>query len=148
MKYFVNNLSELKRIPKTSGLYYFYNGDNDLFYVGRAQNLNQRIIAHQKLNVLHHEALDLKKEMPVGYEYDKNRWGNDLRKKWEDYEFKMMNKQMLVIDLAFHKITKIGIEEMDHDLTISKEKEMIEKLQPMLNSEVGSDKYEQLLNEL
>ena len=148
MQSFVNNLPELKRIPKTSGLYYFYNGDNKLQYIGKAKNLNQRVIAHQKLNVLHHEGLNLKKQMPKGYEYDKDRWEDDLLKKWKEFEFKMMNKQMLVIDFVFHKITRIIIEEIPYDLIKSKEKEMIQKLEPPLNSEIASDEYERLKEEL
>ena len=135
-------------IPTNPGIYLMRDSDEKIIYIGKAKNLNQRVIAHQKLNVLHHEGLNLKKLMPKGYEYDKGRWKSDLLRKWEEFEFKMMNKQMLVIDYVFHKIARIGIEEIPCDLIKSKEQEKIQELQPLLNSESGSDEYERLKEEL
>lgn len=148
MESFSNSFEELKKIPNTSGLYYFYNADNELLYIGRAKSLNQRILAHHKLNVLHQEGLNLRNKMPKGLEHDTSKWDADLVKEWRDFEFKLMNKEILVIDYIFHKITKIEIQEMPHDLAISKEKEMIEKFEPQLNSETTSDEYERLKNKL
>ena len=32
-----------KKIPKTPGIYKFYNIDNELIYIGKSKNLNNRI---------------------------------------------------------------------------------------------------------
>ena len=145
---FVNVFPELKRIPKTSGLYYFYNGQNELLYVGRAKNLNQRILSHHKVNILHQEGLSLKKKMPKGFEHERKKWDPDLVREWSDFEFKVGGKEILVVDYVFHKVTRIEIEEMVHELAISNEREMIEKLQPPMNSETASDEYFRLQDEL
>ncbi len=52
--------------------------------------------------------------------------------------------KMIVTDMIFHKVMRIEIEEMDHDLTESKEKEMILKFKPPFNYQTASDEYFQV----
>ncbi len=44
------NLSKIESVPEAAGIYYFYNEDNDLIYVGKSRNLYQRITSHLSNN--------------------------------------------------------------------------------------------------
>jgi len=45
---------ELERIPNTSGLYYFYDQNDKLLYIGKAKNLHLRISDHLYLEENRH----------------------------------------------------------------------------------------------
>ncbi len=40
------DLSILKRLPKKTGVYYFYNNKNDIIYIGKSKNIRKRVISH------------------------------------------------------------------------------------------------------
>jgi DNA polymerase-3 subunit epsilon len=44
------DLSKIDSIPEESGIYYFYNENHDLIYVGKSRNLQQRIKTHLSNN--------------------------------------------------------------------------------------------------
>ncbi|MCU0362156.1 MAG: exonuclease domain-containing protein [Bacteroidales bacterium] len=44
------NLSELESIPEEPGIYYFYNDRDDLIYIGKSRNLQQRVSTHLSNN--------------------------------------------------------------------------------------------------
>jgi DNA polymerase-3 subunit epsilon len=39
-------LNLLEKIPETTGVYYFYNENNDLIYIGKSINIRERVISH------------------------------------------------------------------------------------------------------
>ena len=51
-----NTFDEIVSLPRTSGLYYFYDDLGKLLYVGRAKILKSRIIDHRKCNNLERES--------------------------------------------------------------------------------------------
>jgi DNA polymerase-3 subunit epsilon len=40
------NPEELKKLPNEAGVYYFYNDQNDLIYIGKSKNIHTRILSH------------------------------------------------------------------------------------------------------
>jgi len=80
---------------------------------------------------------------------DKEEWPEELAQAWVDFTVRGFSQQkILVIDYVFNKVKRIAIKEMPHELTKSKEKEMILKLKPLLNHETNSEEYNRLHEEL
>ena len=48
MKSYKNDFDELKKIPRNSGIYYFYDEDENIIYIGKADILHSRVLAHFK----------------------------------------------------------------------------------------------------
>ncbi len=40
------DLSKIKNLPKKCGVYYFYNSDNELIYIGKSKNIYSRVLSH------------------------------------------------------------------------------------------------------
>lgn len=40
------NLAKIKNLPEKNGVYYLYNQDNDLIYIGKSKNIYSRILQH------------------------------------------------------------------------------------------------------
>ncbi len=60
--------SLLKDLPKTTGVYYFYNKNQDLIYVGKSVNIHDRVLSHLNNN-LHKKAVEMKEAIAdVGVE--------------------------------------------------------------------------------
>ena len=53
------NKSLVEDLPKKPGVYYFYNGDGELIYVGKSVNIHDRVLSHLNNN-LHKRALEMK----------------------------------------------------------------------------------------
>lgn len=133
-KSFNNNQNDLSKIPDGSGLYYFFENDR-LLYVGKAKRLKWRIREHQKINEYTNQFINhLKTEIfPLLENNDIQR----LLKQRKKIDFCiMMSSGQQRIDLAFHRVTKIEIEEMEHRLTKNAETERIQELRPSLNHEI------------
>ena len=149
-KSFKNNLEELKRIPRTSGLYFLYDKKDEILYIGKAKTLKSRVSGHKWLNYFHQEGMFYRK-----YLISKGLLGSlreEKSKKLQDVldDFEMRSwsmPKMIVMDMIFHRVMRIEIEEMDHDLTESKEKEMILKFKPPFNHQTASDEYYRLQDE-
>ncbi len=54
-KLFQNTEEELRELPYTSGLYYFYDKDDELLYVVKAKKLSSRIWDHLTNNLIDRE---------------------------------------------------------------------------------------------
>jgi len=142
---------ELERIPNTSGLYYFYDQNDKLLYIGKAKNLHSRIFGHHNCYDFHREGMFFRKILISKGLLAKVReeWPKDLADSFSDFELRGLSKiKPHVIDYVFNKIKRIEVEEMPHELTKSKEKEMILKLKPLLNHETNSEEYNRLNKEL
>ncbi len=57
----VNN-SIVKDLPSKTGVYYFYNKDNELIYVGKSVNIHDRVLSHLNNN-LHKKAIEMKNQI-------------------------------------------------------------------------------------
>lgn len=150
MQSFINEVNELKKIPNTSGLYYFYAENDEILYIGKAKNLKSRINSHQIANELHRQGVYLRKiTLSKGFQpFKQDELPEELRDAWNEFFFKGMGKTPpIVIDYIFHKIKKIEVIEMSHSLTKDKEKEMIEKIQPPFNSQTASKDYYRIQEE-
>jgi DNA polymerase III subunit epsilon len=45
--------AKIEKVPEEAGIYYFYNADGDLIYIGKSNNLRQRINTHLSNNTTH-----------------------------------------------------------------------------------------------
>jgi len=95
---------ELERIPNTSGLYYFYDQNDKLIYIGKAENLHSRIFDHHKNYEFHREGMFFRKILISKGLLAKVReeWPKDLADSVLDFEFRGLSKKKpLVIDYVF-----------------------------------------------
>lgn len=151
MPSFKNNPDDLEKIPRTSGLYYFYDKNDKLLYVGKAKNLHSRIFGHRNSYLFHREGMFFRKILISKGLLTKNQeeWPEELHESWLDFELRGLSKiSPIVIDYIFHKIKRIEIEDVSDELTKSKEKEMILKLKPPFNHQTASYDYYKLSQDL
>ena len=109
-KSFNNNQIDLNKIPDTSGLYYFLE-NGKLLYVGKAKKLKWRIQEQRKANEYTSQFINFlhTKIFPILE-------NNDIQtllkhQKKIDFCIMIISGQQR-IDLAFHRVTRIEIEEM------------------------------------
>ncbi len=151
MKSYQNNRDEFDKMPTTSGLYYFYDENDTLLYIGKAKSIRARTLMHQRANLQHREGMFLRKiTISKGLSLmNREEWPKELDITWKEFELAGMSRvKPLVIDYIFNKVKRIDIEEMQYDLTKDKEKEMIQKFSPPFNSQTASDEYYRLVDEL
>lgn len=143
MKSYKNDFKELKKIPQTSGLYYFYDENDNILYIGKANNLHSRTLAHYHNYSLYREmGFFVKIIESKGFSIkEKEKLPKELLDIWDNFKERDFSSSTLVIDSKFNKVKRIEIEEMPKELTESKEKEMIQKFQPPFNYETASDEY-------
>ncbi len=148
-KSFLNTKEENEKLPYTSGLYFFYDENDNLLYLGKSKKLKSRIIEHRRNNLMDREGkFYLRIQRNKGYT-NPDEWHEDLKTAFKDFRMRYLfhNQSPLVIDAIFHRVKKIVIEEMPHEMTKQKEKELIETLKPTFNSQTASDEYYSILNE-
>jgi hypothetical protein len=143
MKSYKNDFEELKKIPQTSGLYYFYDENDDILYIGKANNLHSRTLAHYHNHSVYREMGFFVKIIELkGFSIkEKEKLPKELLDIWDNFIERDFSSSTLVIDSKFNKVKRIEIEEMSKELTESKEKEMIQKYKPPLNFETATDEY-------
>jgi len=146
-KSFKNNLEELKRIPRTSGIYYYYDENNVIIYIGKADSLYKRNLAHFKNHSIDRQmGFFVKMIESKGFSiHEEEKLPKELSDIWYNLKQGDFSSNPIVIDWVFDKVKRIEIEEIDDkELRESKEKEMIKKFQPIYNSESYSDEYYKL----
>jgi len=150
VKSYKNNLEELEKIPQTSGLYYFYDKNDKILYIGRAKNLYARTSEHHRNYLFHREGMFFRKiVISKGLTTNREEWPKELDESWCDFQIRGLSRLApIVIDYIFNKVKKIEIEEIPHELTKSKEKEMILKFKPPFNHQTASEEYYRLSNDL
>jgi len=117
-KSFENIEEDLKKLPYTSGIYYFYDKDNKLLYIGKAKKLNSRIWEHRENNLFDREGkFYLKIQKEKGF-HSREEWPEALDAAFKDFQIRYMfhHQRPIVIDMIFHRIKRIEIEEMPHEL--------------------------------
>jgi len=55
LKSYKNDFDEIKKIPRTSGIYYFYDEHDDILYIGKADSLYKRTLEHYYNHSLYRE---------------------------------------------------------------------------------------------
>ena len=146
-KAILNNREEFEKIPKTSGLYYFYDEHGSVLYIGKADNLHTRILAHYNNHSIDREMRFFVKMIESkGFTVKEvEKLPKELLNIWKRLEERARaHTNTLVIDLVFDKVKRITIEEMPEEETESKEKNLIEMCQPTYNSESHSKEYYKL----
>jgi len=146
-KSFKINHEEFEKLPKTSGLYYFYDKNDEILYIGKAKSLKSRITDHQWNYYFHKEGMFYRK-----YLISKGLLGSlreekskELQKVLDDFEIRSWSMpHMIVFDMIFDRTIRVETEEMEHKLTKAKEKEMILKFKPPFNYQTASDEYFQV----
>lgn len=133
-----NAFDEIVKLPNTSGVYYFYENDR-LLYVGKAKNLKSRVRDHRKCNNWIREAQYYSKLLQLDLSAESRKL---LDKQIGEFRFKTMTGiNPVVMDEIFHKVTRIDFEEVPHELTATREEELIYKLKPPYNHQTESDEY-------
>jgi len=147
-KAILNNREEFEKIPKTSGLYYFYDEHGSVLYIGKANNLHSRILAHYNNHSLYREiGYFVKMIESKGFSIkEKEKLPEELLNIWDNFVEKDFSSNILVIDRVFDKVKRITIEEMPKEETKSKEKNLIEMCQPTYNSESHSKEYSDIID--
>lgn len=145
-KSFRNAYDSVLQISNSSGLYFCYDKDDNLLYIGKAKLLKNRIKEHRENNLLDREGrFYLKIQESKGYT-SRNEWPKVLDDAFRDFESRYLFhlQSPLVIDRIFHRVNRIEIEEMPHELTKEREKNLIKDLKPPFNSQTTSDEYYQI----
>lgn len=129
---FENREQVIRNLPTGSGIYYFFE-DNKLLYVGKAKRLRYRVWIHY-----HHN-----KTFPLWYKIlERGIFTMEISPEIVINNINLANLVLTAedyfttnqrIDLAFHRVTTIRIEEIPHDLTKEKERKLIYSLNPPLN---------------
>jgi len=148
-KSFQNNREEIDRIPRTSGIYYFYDENNVIIYIGKANNLYSRTLAHFTNHSIDRQMRFFVKMIESkGFSImEEEKLPKELLDIWKRLKERGNSSNALVVDLVFDKVKKITIEEMPKEETESKEKELIDEFQPIYNSESNSEEYYKLAYE-
>jgi len=137
----------MDKIPRKSGLYFFYDENNRLLYIGRAKVLRSRVREHYHSYLYHLEGMfhaRIFKRMGWN-EGNKDEWDENFRKSWGDFVVENLGRRNLQnIDCDWYKVKRIEIEEMPHEDTKEQEKIMIKQYDPLYNSRDAptiSDEY-------
>jgi len=135
---FQNTYDDLEKIPITSGLYYFYDSDENLLYIGKSVRLKSRVEQHRFLNDYHRELryyriMEMSKTKEQSAILERNIFRVSHRL--------MLMLSPLVIDWIFHRTKRIEIEEIPVELIKSRESEVIFERRPLFNHETACDEY-------
>ena len=138
MRIFEIKFETLKKIPRSSGIYYFFNENNDVVYAGKASNLQSRILAHFYNYSLCKEIEYFVKMLKLkGYSLkEKEKIPNGIMKIWESFKDREFSASILVIDENLDKVKMIKIEEISKELTKSRERELILDLEPIFKKSI------------
>jgi len=143
LKSYKNDFEELKEITQASGLYYFYDEYGDILYIGKANVLRSRVLAHYHNHSLYREmGFFVKILKSKGLSIKDENLPKELSDIWDNFRDREdSNQRMIVIDFILNRVKRIDIEETPKELTESKEKEMIQKYEPPFNFETACAEY-------
>jgi len=121
--------NEIEKIPRKSGIYFFFDKHNQLMYVGRALDLYWRIDKHIK-DFRTYE--DTKKALEFFYsKYSLQKIIKFEGEQKINYElFSLTYKSGIIIDKILDRVKKIEVEEYRKEENKQKEKELIQSLKP------------------
>ena len=132
--------NEVEKIPRKSGIYFFFDKDNQLMYVGKAQDLYWRIDKHIKDFRKYEDAKEA-----LEFFYAKYSIQEIIKFEGEqktNYElFSLLYKSGTIIDKILDRVKKIEVEEYRKEKNEQKEKELIQSLKPPFNSQTACKEY-------
>jgi len=145
MKSYRNTNEDLNNITKNSGIYFFYDINDKLLYIGKAKKLKYRIGGHQDCYNHVREGVFYGKIIKTKGSSSPDEWPKALQEAISDFEIRKMSfLNPVIIDLIFNRVKRIEIEEMPPEFINEKEKELIQNLKPPFNSETACDEYYKL----
>lgn len=125
-------------MPTKSGIYYFYDENDVLLYIGKAENFRERMRKHMNE---HEEYADYFKII--------ENLNEDTIAKLSDKDFdryswaeSLYGGSKQAIDQELHQVKRIGFEEDSSESLRQKEKELILKFKPPFNKESDSEEYQ------
>jgi len=140
---FQNTHDDLDQITKTSGLYYFYDHNDVLLYVGKSDLLKYRILVHRHFN----DCLGGKRYYRKMGEGRTEEERAILEKSFKRFVRRYRGMlHPIVIDYIFHRVKKIRTEELPKEYTELEEMRMIQELKPLSNHETACDEYYTIAN--
>ena len=133
------DFEQLDMIPRSSGVYYFYDNHGVLLYVGLAKNLRSRLSSHKHINHMARKAKFLSSMMRLVIDEKAKQSLNEI---WVyfSYQARCMFTPV-VVDYVLPRVKRIEIEEMEYDKAWLRERDQIHKLRPIFNSQTGSKEY-------
>lgn len=104
---FKNTNEGLRKIPRTSGVYYFYDKDDKIYYVGKAKVLRSRIRGHGNNNDRVREAKFFRNMLQTNLSPESKQ---ELDKAIREFESRGMSKiKPVVVDFVFDQVTRIDM---------------------------------------
>ena len=145
MDSFQNTDDDVEKITKNSGLYYLYDQNDVLLYIGKSDRLIQRIRSHRNLNDYFRGMRYYRKMGEGRTELECAILEKSFKRFVRSARFwSLMNP--IVIDYIFHRVKKIKIRELSKEHTESEEKRIILELKPLYNHETACDEYYPISN--
>lgn len=142
---FQNTRDDVERITKTSGLYYLYDQNDVLLYVGKSDSLIYRIREHRHLNDFLRGTRYYRKMGEGRTEEERVILEKSFKRFVRSPRYRSMVNP-IVIDYIFHRVKKIKIQELPKESTKSEEKRIILELKPLYNHETACDEYYPISN--
>lgn len=144
---------DVEELPHLCGVYYFYNVDEELVYIGKSKNIKTRILGHLRANIIRKKDVVLKNSIArITYELTGNELAALLIEASQIKQFSPAHNVALK-----KKVTKIGIklktiqghptqivsehksEFAEYDYTFSSKKAALKKINEFYKSIVGHD---------
>ncbi len=132
--------NEVEKIPKKSGIYYYFDKENQLLYVGKAANLHFRTIEHIK-NFRDHE----KGKKMLNDLYSKRSLSDIV--KFDSHQRSMYDlvnclyQSGNVIDKILDRVKTIKVEEFQKEVLKQREDQLIQTMRPLFNSQTACEEY-------
>jgi len=142
---FQNTRDDVEKITKTSGLYYLYDQNDVLLYVGKSDSIIYRIRDHRNLNEFFRGSRYYRKMGEGRTEEERTILEKSYKRFVSSARFWSM-AHPIVIDYIFHRVKKIKIQELPKERTKSEEKRIILELKPLYNHETACEEYYPIAN--
>lgn len=136
---------QFREIPQTSGIYIFYDENDQSLYVGKAKVLRSRIIFHfnqylhrQKCRILLQETFSKYSPEEIIEKLSISRisrWETEVDRWFDGFD------DTSAIERVMDSVKRVEIEEIDKKTKL-REIELIAALKPLFNSEVESEEYD------
>ena len=145
------NPKEIENLPESCGVYYIYNQNDVLLYIGKSKNIKKRLMQHLRLNIKRPKDLKLKEAMAKvryrlfnsellallfeAYEIKENRpkFNTNLKRRRFNYSLKLELSSMGIVELKVSSVV-----DSQKDLYLFKSKKAAnQKLEKMLREIYG-----------
>jgi hypothetical protein len=136
---------DYQKIPPTSGIYIFYDKQNQPLYVGKASTVRARISTH----------IENYRQLIRNVEYLRNfikeNTSEEITVEYKNKDSKFWRfarwwkpQSLIVIEQVMDKVVRIEIDELPKNKITLKELDYIVKLEPTFNSQVEHEEYTKL----